>query len=66
MDRAEAHHPDFPPTLGAEPMQLRAFDPHGVFGDSSRAMLNKGRACLEGIAAESLHIIVLWRGRHDI
>ena len=66
MTRAMAEYPDFPPTFGIEPMQLRAFNTSGVFGDPRPATAAKGEALLDGIVAENLLLITEWRARHDI
>lgn len=66
MTKAAADYPDFPPTFGIEPMQLRDFADSGVFGDPRPATAAKGEALIAGIVAESLRLIALWRGRHGI
>lgn len=66
MSRAAPEYPDFPPTFGIEPMQLRDFVATGVFGDPRPATAAKGEALIAGIAAESLRLIGLWRARHGI
>lgn len=66
MDRAEASYPAFPDDFGRVPMQLRDFNPTGVFGDPRPATAAKGRAFLDGIAVESLRRIADWRGQHGI
>jgi creatinine amidohydrolase len=66
MDRAEASYPVFPNDFGRVPIQLRDFNPTGVFGDPRPATAAKGQAFLDGIAAESLRLIADWRGRYGI
>lgn len=66
MARAEASYPDFPPSFGSEPMQLRQFNPSGVFGDPRPATAEKGEALISGILAESLKLVSAWRTRHGI
>ncbi|TPW32382.1 creatininase family protein [Martelella alba] len=66
MDRAEAEYPDFPPTFGMEPMQLRDFNSSGVFGDPRPATAEKGRSLIDGVVTESLRQIGLFRTRHGI
>ena len=66
MSRAEPEYPEFPLTFGMEPMQLRDFVTSGVFGDPRPATAAKGEALIDGIVAESLRLIGLWRVRHDI
>ncbi len=59
MDRAAATYPVFPDGFAA--MQLRDFNPTGVFGDPRPATAAKGHAFLEGLKATSLHAIAVWR-----
>lgn len=59
MDRATAAYPAFPPDFAT--MQLRDFNPTGVFGDPRPATAAKGRAFLDGLTATSLHAIAVWR-----
>lgn len=66
MARAAPEYPDFPPTFGSEPMQLRDFVSSGVFGDPRPATAAKGEALIDGIVAESLRLIALWRQSHAI
>ena len=66
MTRGAPEYPEFPPTFGIEPMQLRDFVTSGVFGDPRPATAAKGEALIDGIVAESLRLISLWRERHDI
>lgn len=66
MSRAEASYPSFPETFGAEPMQFRAFNPSGVFGDPGPATAAKGEALVAAILGESLRIVAVWRARHEI
>ncbi|ODT48476.1 creatininase family protein [Devosia sp. 63-57] len=66
MARAEPSYPQFPVGFGTEPMQLRDFNPSGVFGDPRPATAAKGEALLRGIVAESLIIIAAWCKRHSI
>jgi creatinine amidohydrolase len=66
LTRAKPEYPSFPPTFGLEPMQLRSFNPTGVFGDPRPATAAKGQALLAGIVAENLRLIDLWRLRHAI
>jgi creatinine amidohydrolase len=66
MARAMPEYPEFPPTFGLEPMQLRSFNASGVFGDPRPATAEKGEALIAGIAAESLRLIALWRTSHAI
>ncbi|MBN9315862.1 MAG: creatininase family protein [Devosia sp.] len=66
MDRARPEYPEFPELFGSEPMKLSAFNTSGVFGDPRPASAEKGEAMIAGIAAESLRLISLWRGKHGI
>lgn len=66
MSLAAPEYPDFPPTFGMEPMQLRDFVATGVFGDPRPATAEKGEALIAGIVAESLRIVGLWQARHGI
>ncbi|MEO5806299.1 creatininase family protein [Devosia sp.] len=66
LSRAAPEYPDFPPTFGLEPMQLRAFNASGVFGDPRPATAAKGEALIAGIVEESLRLITLWRERHYV
>jgi creatinine amidohydrolase len=66
MSRAEAAYPAFPPTFGSEPMQLRDFNPSGVFGDPRPATAAMGEALIAAILGESLRIVADWRTRHGI
>lgn len=66
LARAAPEYPQFPPTFGLEPLQLRSFNASGVFGDPRPATAEKGEALMAGIAAESLRLITLWRARHAI
>lgn len=66
MERAEAEYPAFPPTFGMEPMQLRDFCASGVFGDPRPATAEKGRALIDGVVAESIRLIGLFRARHGV
>lgn len=66
MSLAAPEYPDFPTTFGSEPIQMRDFNPSGVFGDPRPATAEKGEALIEGIVAQSLRVIALWRERHAI
>lgn len=66
MSLAAPEYPEFPPTFGIEPMQLREFVATGVFGDPRPATAAKGEALIEGIVSESLRLIAAWRQRHGI
>jgi creatinine amidohydrolase len=66
MDRAQPEYPEFPELFGAEPMKLSAFNTSGVFGDPRPATAVKGEAMIEGIAAESLRLIGLWKTKHGL
>ena len=66
MAKAAPEYPQFPPTFGIEPMQLRDFVHSGVFGDPRPATAAKGERLIEGIVAESLRLVGLWRARHAI
>lgn len=66
LARAAPEYPEFPPTFGLEPLQLRSFNASGVFGDPRPATAKKGEALIAGIAAESVRLIGLWRDRHGI
>lgn len=66
MSRAAPSYPAFPPTFGTEPMQLRSFNPSGVFGDPRPATAEKGDRLVDGILRESLGILGIWRVRHGI
>ncbi len=65
MGLAEAEYPVFPPTFGAEPMQLREFAASGVFGDPRPATAAKGRALIDGIAANALPLIAAFLARPE-
>ncbi len=64
LGRARPEYPDFPPLFGHEPMKLSAFNKTGTFGDPRPATAAKGEALIDGIAAESLRLIALWRKQH--
>ena len=64
MDLAAPDYPAFPPTFGHEPMQLREFATTGVFGDPRPATAAKGRALIDGIAANALPLIAAFLARH--
>ena len=66
MDKAEPEYPEFPESFGMEPMQLNAFNRSGVFGDPRPASADKGRALIDGIVAESLHIAGIFRAHHGL
>lgn len=66
MSLAAPEYPVFPPTFGMEPMQLRDFVTSGVFGDPRPATAAKGEALIEGIVAESLRLVALWRQRNGL
>ncbi|MGV8830804.1 MAG: creatininase family protein [Devosia sp.] len=66
MSRAAPEYPEFPPTFGIEPMQLRDFVKTGVFGDPRPSTAAKGVALIAGIVAESIRLVGLWRGHHGI
>lgn len=66
MSRAAPEYPEFPPTFGIEPMQLRDFVSSGVFGDPRPATAAKGEALIAGIVAESVRLVSVWRSRHGI
>jgi creatinine amidohydrolase len=66
MDRAEACYPVFPADFGTVPVQLRTFNPTGVFGDPRPATAAKGRAFLEGVAEDAVAAVAAWRAGHGI
>jgi creatinine amidohydrolase len=66
MDKAAPEYPEFPELFGSEPMPLSAFNRSGVFGDPRPATAAKGEAMIAGIAAESLRLIGVWRGKRGI
>lgn len=66
MSRAAPEYPEFPPLFGSVPMPLSDFNTSGVFGDPRPATAEKGRAMIEGIAAESARLIGLWREKSGI
>ncbi len=66
MERAQPEYPEFPELFGSEPMKLSAFNHSGVFGDPRPATADKGEAMIAGIAAESLRLISVWRGKWGI
>lgn len=66
MSLAQPEYPQFPPTFGIEPMQLRDFVASGVLGDPRPATAAKGEALIEGVVAESLRLVGLWRSRHGL
>ncbi len=66
MSRAAAEYPQFPPTFGMEPMQLRRFNASGVFGDPGPATAHTGEALIRGIVAQSLQLIETWQSAHAI
>lgn len=66
MDAAAPQYPTFPKTFGAEPMQLRDFNPTGVFGDPRPSTAAKGRALIDGIADHIDPLIAAFLTRHNI
>lgn len=66
MERAGPEYPEFPELFGSEPMKLSAFNRSGVFGDPRPASVEKGEALIGGIAAESLRLVGVWRGKWGI
>jgi creatinine amidohydrolase len=66
MDLAQPQYPTFPEDYFSRPQQIRTFNQTGVFGDPRPATAAKGRAFLDGIAAESLTLIAGWRDSHGI
>ena len=66
MDRAAPSYPVFPKTFGSVPIQLRDFNPSGVFGDPRPATAAKGEALVAGILEESLVLIDAWRTHHAV
>jgi creatinine amidohydrolase len=47
-------------------MQIRDFNPSGVFGDPRPATAAKGEALVDGIVSASLAVIAEWGRRHAI
>ena len=66
LPRAAPEYPQFPPTFGFEPIQLREFNSSGVFGDPRPATAEKGEALVAGIVVESVRLIALWQARHGL
>ncbi|SER55466.1 creatinine amidohydrolase [Faunimonas pinastri] len=66
MERAISEYPVFPPTFGAEPMQLSSFCQSGVFGNSRPATAEKGERLLEGLTAASVDVIRTFLARHGL
>ncbi|MGV3490201.1 MAG: creatininase family protein [Devosia sp.] len=66
MGRAAPEYPEFPELFGSEPMKLSAFNRSGVFGNPRQATAEKGEALIAGIAAESVRLVGVWRGRWGI
>ena len=64
MELATAEYPDFPPTFGAEPMLLSAFNRSGVFGDPRGASAETGEKIISRIVDESARLVGLWREAH--
>ena len=61
LDRAAAEYPSFPETFGLEPMKLSAFNRSGVFGDPRPATAEKGGRLIDGIVAECVRLMEIWR-----
>ncbi|NMB61603.1 MAG: creatininase family protein [Chloroflexi bacterium] len=57
MERAVAEYPDFPPTLGSQPIYLDEFNHSGVFGDPTLASAEKGERLLKGLTVAALQVI---------
>ncbi len=66
MDKAVPEYPDFPPTFGHEPLQLREISGSGTFGDPRPATAAKGQALIDGIGANCLPLIAAFRARHGL
>lgn len=66
MTLAAPEYPEFPPTFGHEPMQLRDFCRSGVFGDPRPATAEKGERFFEGIVEGALGLVAQFRGRHGL
>lgn len=66
MDRAAAQYPVFPPDFGTRPLQLRDFNPTGVFGDPRPATAAKGHTFLDGVTQAALPVIAAWRAQHGL
>lgn len=66
MERAAPEYPEFPELFGSEPMKLSAFNKSGVFGDPRPATAQKGEELIEGIAAEALRLIGIWKKKYGI
>lgn len=66
MERATASYPVFPEGFGETPVQLRTFNPTGVFGDPRPSTAAKGRAFLDGVADAAMGVIADWRAGHGI
>ncbi|SNS31542.1 creatinine amidohydrolase [Tropicimonas sediminicola] len=66
MDRATPEYPDFPPTFGQEPFQLREISESGVFGDPRAATAEKGRMLIHGIADAAVPLIDAFLTRHGL
>lgn len=61
MERAVAEYPVFPSDFGTRPMQLRAFNSSGVFGDPRPATAATGEKIIARIVDESVALIERWR-----
>ncbi|SMY07137.1 creatininase family protein [Flavimaricola marinus] len=66
MDKAAPEYPEFPPTFGMEPMQLREISKSGVFGDPRPSTSETGQAFLTGIADRALPLITAFMARHGL
>lgn len=66
MELAAPSYPDFPAGFGSEPLQIRDFNPSGVFGDPRPATDETGEALIADIIAGSLDVIAAWKARHAI
>ncbi|ARO14176.1 creatinine amidohydrolase [Ketogulonicigenium robustum] len=66
MEAAAPSYPTFPPLFGSIPMQLREFNPTGVFGDPRPATAEKGHAFIAGIAANTAPIISAFLHRNGL
>lgn len=66
MELAAPEYPEFPELFGAEPMKLSVFNTSGVFGDPRPATAEKGVAMIEGITAESMRLIGIWKQKWGI
>jgi creatinine amidohydrolase len=57
MAQARPEYPQFPPTYGSEPIQLRQLSASGVFGDPRGATAEKGERILDALTERAWRIM---------